>query len=223
VLTSYHVVFPDLAPFSTARRVAFSFGAGPVAGAPFKYVAEGTPVDIGLYDPARPVHSLDQVLIRLARRAPSHYEKISIADVDVKDFGSAEVFACGYPGSMDIVGGAAEALYCDVCQIKGYHYLRGYETNCTMPAGTSGGAVFRMLKDRDCDPALRVALIGAPNQSPEAEIFPKNHPRIRSYVSDYHKALAAIKRIIDADDCSGLPEVQALAPAVYGHQPDRLR
>jgi Trypsin-like peptidase domain len=222
VLTSYHVVFPDFAQFNTQRRVAFSFGVSKLDGTPFKYAAEGVPVDIGLFNPQRPVYALDQVLIRLKQRAPAEYAKLEFADVDVKDFGAAEVYACGYPGDLDIFTGDPAPLLCDRCQVKGYHYLRGYETNCTMPAGTSGGAVLRALKDKNCDPQLKLALVGAPNQAPEVEVFPKNHPRIRSFVSDYNKAAAAIKRIVDRDDCAPLAELQAQSPPTYGYSPNKL-
>lgn len=96
--------------------------------------------------------------------------------------------------------------------------MRGYETNCTMPAGTSGGAVFRLLPDAVCDPDRKLALLGAPNQSPEPEIFPKDHPRIRSFVTDYSKTLAVIRQIIEKDDCAALAEAQPRGATMQGYQ-----
>lgn len=217
VLTSYHVVFPDFAPFDPHRKVMFSFGVSSASGSPFKYAIEGTPVDIGLFDPRRPVHLLDQIVVRLKERAPAEYHGLDFAAVDPNDFG-ADVYACGYPGELNVFADDPRALYCDKCQVKGYHYLRGYETNCTMPAGTSGGAVFRLLKDAACDPALKLALVGAPNQSPGAELFPKNHPRIRSFVTDYQRTLAAIRGSIAQDDCSTLTLARARHPSAYGYR-----
>ncbi len=218
VLTSYHVVFPDFADFTQARKVTFSFGVSERSDKPFKYSIEGVPVDIGLFDPQRPIYAIDQVLIRLNQPAPPEYQPMDFVDVASKDFGDAEVYACGYPGDINsIFEGEPQALYCDKCQVKGYNYLRGYETNCTMLAGTSGGGVFRVLKDATCDPRLKVALVGAPNQSPDGAVFPKNHPRIRSFVTDFNKTLSAIKRIVDHDNCAPRlePQAQGISPRGY--------
>ncbi len=210
VLTSYHVVFPDFDSrsfkYNAKRSVVFSFGVSDDQARPFKQSIEGIPVDLGLFDPQRPVHLLDQLLIRLKQPVALQGHAIEFAAVAAQDFGDAHVWACGFPGNVDLVGGAPQSLYCDQCQIKGYHDLRGYETNCTMPAGTSGGGVFRMDKDAQCEAGFKLRLVGAPNQSPEREVFPKDHPRIRSFVTDFNRTLTAIKNVVDADDCGPLIE-----------------
>ncbi len=215
VLTSYHVVFPDLVKFDPAREVTFSFGVPDDGTQPFKYSVEGMPVDVGLYDPSRPVHLFDQVLIKLKARVPQSAH-VEFASVNPAEFG-ADVYACGYPGELNTFSDRPQALFCDRCQVKGYHYLRGYETNCTMPEGTSGGAVFRPLPDAACDPDLKLALLGAPNQSPEPELFPKDHPRIRSFATDYVRSQAAVQRLIGADDCDKLPQAQPRAMIMRGY------
>ena len=213
VLTSYHVVFPDYDSkafkYNPGRRVAFSFGISEDQTKPFKRSVEGIPIDLGLFDPERPIHFLDQLLVRLKQPVALDEETIEFATVTAKDNGDTRVWACGYPGDVDLTNGAPQSLYCDQCQIKGYHDLRGFATNCTMPAGTSGGGVFRMEKDKQCETGFKLRLVGAPNQSPEREVFPKDHPRLRSFVTDFNKSMATIKKIIDADDCAPIVEPNA--------------
>jgi hypothetical protein len=208
VLTSYHVVFPDFErgtfQYNPKRKVVFSFGVSDDRSRPFKRSVEGVPVDLGLFDPQRPIFAFDQLLIRLREPVEMETDAIELGDSEAAKLGDARVWACGYPGDVDMERGAPQPLTCDQCQVKGYHDLRGFETNCTMVSGTSGGGVFRLAKDARCEAGLRLKLVGAPNQSPEREIFPKDHPRIRSFVTDFHRTLAVIKRIVDQDDCAPL-------------------
>jgi Trypsin-like peptidase domain len=204
VLTSYHVVFPDFERdafrYNPKRKVVFSYGVSEDGRRPFKRSMEGVPVDLGLFDPERPIFAFDQVLIRLKEPIVMETDAIELGDADVSKLSDASVWACGYPGDVDLAGGTPQSLYCDQCQVKGYHDVRGFETNCTMVSGTSGGGVFRLAKDARCEAGLMLKLVGAPNQSPEPEIFPKDHPRIRSFVTDFQRTLAVIKRIVDQDD-----------------------
>lgn len=122
VLTSYHVVFPDFVGFNAARSVMFSFGVPTQAGKPFKYAIEGAPVDLGLFDPQRPVHLLDQVLIRLKERVPAPHAPIDFTAAPAQDYG-VEVYACGFPGELNTFKDSPQSLYCDKCQVKGYARL----------------------------------------------------------------------------------------------------
>lgn len=213
VLTAYHVVFPEIDlvngrprvfQFDSKRVVMFRFGRGVLLGAEeageFAHAIEGHPVDLGVFDPYEPSYADELLLVRLHRSAPPEFTPIPIdGDADYIP-GRMDFVAAGYP--LDGVGRDGRyRLLGDRCAILGPDRISGYATNCSLTAGFSGGALFRVTEDAQCLAGVEVRLAGVPNQQDGPSLFAKDDPSRRSYVVPIARNLAVLEHALAKDPC----------------------
>lgn len=210
VLTAYHVVFPEIDlirqrpfKFDPARAVHFRFGRRD-ASAPepqeFLHSIEGYPLDLGIFDPYSPIYTDELLLVRLKRSAPVDYAPLALDGDTGYSLGEHDFIAAGFPLDGMSRGGMYQ-LYGDRCAILGFDLLGGYATNCSLTPGVSGGALFRVHEDAECQKPAELRLAGVPNQQDGPDLFPKNHPRRRSYVVPIARNRKVLEKALAADSC----------------------
>ncbi|WP_420467056.1 hypothetical protein [Panacagrimonas sp.] len=221
VLTAYHVVFPEIDlvnarprvfQFDPQRVVSFRFGqrsARTQGESEFAHVIEGRPLDLGIFDPFTPNYADELLLVRLNRSAPAHYPRLRLdGDVDYVP-GRANFIAAGFP--VDGMSPAGDyRLYGDRCAIMGPDRISGYATNCSLTAGVSGGALFRVTEDAACEQPVELRLAGVPNQQDGPGLFAKHHPKRRSFVVPIARNRALLERALARSPCPAAePEAEA--------------
>lgn len=212
VLTAYHVVFPEIDlvnarprvfQFDAQRVVSFRFGRRSErkdGESEFAHVIEGRPLDLGIFDPFAPSYADELLLVRLNRSAPAHYPRLRLDGDDDYVPGQADFVAAGFPlDGMSLRGDYR--LYGDRCAIIGPDRISGYATNCSLTAGVSGGALFRVTQDAACEHPVELRLAGVPNQQDGPGMFAKDHPKRRSFVVPIARNRALLERALARSPC----------------------
>ena len=194
---------PRTFQFDPQRVVSFRFGRRDTRepqGSEFSQVIEGRPVDLGIFDPFAPNYADELLLVRLNRPAPAHYPRLRLdGDQDYVP-GRPDYIAAGFPiDGMSPQG--LYRLYGDRCAIMGPDPISGYATNCSLTAGVSGGALFRVTEDPACERPVELRLAGIPNQQDGPDLFPKDHPKRRSFVVPIARNRALLERALARKPC----------------------
>lgn len=212
VLTAYHVIFPEIDllngqprvfRFDPKRIVSFRFGrrdARDANGSEFAHIIEGRPLDLGIFDPYEPNFADELLLVRLNHSAPAQYPSLRLDGDAGYTPGQADFIAAGYP--LDgLSHEGVYRLYGDRCAILGPDRISGYATNCSLTAGVSGGALFRVSEDAECRESVEVRLAGVPNQQDGPNLFPKDDPKRRSFMVPIARNLGVLERALAKDPC----------------------